>query len=204
VDLQQKRAFYGLDYHLGIWSTRDWRQQRSLEIPCWGEYFAVSPDAHWAATLPYGGGIRLWSLIGTPQTNALASSGIINGVAFSSDGRLLAAAKEEGVVEVWELPSYRKVKYFRARSQTLRGLAFSPDGRRLATAGEGEAAIKLWDVSTGQELITLGGSGESLRELAFSDDDNQLIARNSQGDLLFWRVPSFEEIEANEKGQVNQ
>ena len=42
-----------------------------------------------------------------------------------------------------------------------------------------------------------------LGQIAFSADGNQLIARNSQGDILTWRAPSFAEIEAKQKGQAN-
>jgi WD40 repeat protein len=73
----------------------------------------------------------------------------------------------------------------------LNALVFSPDSRRLATAGENEEAVKIWDVATWQELVTLGRPGEIIWQLAFSADGNQLSARNSRGDALFWRVPSW-------------
>lgn len=41
--------------------------------------------------------------------------------------------------------------------------------------------------------------GERISKLGFAREEKQLMARNSWGDLLFWRVASFAEIEAQEK-----
>ncbi len=196
---QSKRAFVWPPYHVGVWDTHDWQPQAtSLELSANEFSPAVSPDGGWFATGRYGGPVRLRSLSGPCRTNELAFTGQINGLAFSPDGRLLAAATQAGVVRVWDLPTCQEVKELRARSQALFAITFSPDSRRLATAGEGKEAIKLWDVATWQELITLERPGESLRQLAFSAHGNRLIARNSQGDVLTWRVPSLVEIEAAE------
>jgi WD40 repeat protein len=196
---QAKRAFVRPPYHVGVWGTHDWQPQAtSLELSASEYLCALSPDGGWFATGQNGGPVRLRSLSGPCRTNELALTGRINGLAFSPDGRLLAAATEEGVVKVWELPTCREVKELRARSQALFAITFSPDSRRLATAGHADEAIKLWDVATWQELITLERPGENLRQLAFSADGNRLIARKMQCDVLIWRVPSLVEIEAAE------
>lgn len=184
---------------------RTWQQQpatyevSAIEFPC-----ALSPDGAWLATGRYGGPVRLRSLSGPPRTNELAFPGAIQALAFSPDGRLLAAATQQGVVKVWEVPSGREVQEFRARSQNVFAIVFSPDGRRLATGGEGEGAVMLWDVITWQELLTLRRPGVTLDRLAFSSDGGQLTAFTPEGETLLWRVPSFAEIEAKEKGQRGQ
>ena len=74
--------------------------------------------------------------------------------------------------------------------------------RLLATAADGDEAIKLWDVDTWPELITLPHRKLKLQALLFSPDGNQLAARTSQGDLLFWRAPSLSDIEQREAQQA--
>jgi WD40 repeat protein len=141
----------------------------------------------------------MWSLTGSPETRTISAAGQTHSLVFSPNGKLLAAATLNGVVRVWQMPELKELKPFRASAHSLFALAFSPDSRRLATAGEGQEAIKLWEVASWQELITLSRDGETLSDLRFSADGNQLIARSPAGDLLFWRVPSFAEIEAEEE-----
>jgi WD40 repeat protein len=145
------------------------------------------------------GPVQVWSLTDSTGVRTLRFGGRISGVALSPDGQLLAASSLEGQVKVWERPRLRDIVEFRAHLGAVRALAFSPDSRRLATAGEREEAVKLWDAVTWQELIALERPGESLGQLAYSADGRQLTGVNGAGDVLCWRVPSWEEIEAKEK-----
>ena len=186
-----------------VWTTADWQQQKSWTMSAsgvWDAYTVVSPDGRWLAVGDMPGTLQVWSLTARSETRSVSAPvGVTHRLVFSPDSRCLAAANLQGLVKVWEMPSLHELKEFRAHPQALFALAFSPDSRRLATAGEGAEAIKLWDVATWQELISLERPGEQLKQLAFSTNGSQLTALTSQGDLLFWRVPSFAEIEAKEK-----
>jgi eukaryotic-like serine/threonine-protein kinase len=177
------------------WVQPQWQPQKSWTIAgSWGVY-AISPDGQWFAADAAPGSIQIRRPTGAPQIKTLKCPGRICGITFSPDSRLLAVATREGKVKLWEVSGFREREEFRACAHGLSDLTFSPDSLRLATTGEGLDGIKLWDVATYQELITLPGGGEAFREIAFSADGDQLVGENSRGDLFFWRVPSFADIE---------
>ena len=124
-------------------------------------------------------------------------TGAFQAVAFSPDGRRLAAArgfegKETGaVVTVFEVPSGQKVWESAERGLNILSVAYSPDGRTIA-AGCGSfnsyTAIgyaRLRDAATGTVLgePIVGGPGGVLC-LAFSPDSRQLaLASRSAVDI---------------------
>jgi len=188
---------------IGVWDTAGWRQQQSCVAPFGGGNL-ISTDGRRLAVNSSARAIRVWGLGHPSPTNRLSFPGEIRELAFSRNGRLLAAANLAGTVRVWEAPRFREPTEFQAHAHPVSAPAFSPDSRRLATAAEGDDAVKLWDVDTWQELIRLPHERVGLRELHFSADDNQLAATTSSGDLLFWRAPTLAEIETRQKGAKAQ
>jgi WD40 repeat protein len=146
--------------------------------------------------------VRVWRLSNRSELAPLSVSGTIRDLAFSPDGRLLAATDAEGSVKIWEVVTWRVRKEFRAHLGSVEALAFSTDSQRLVTASDGDEAPRLWDVASWQELITLGRPGVVLEQVAFSTDGNRLLAGTSHGDVLCWLVPSFGEIAAKERSDL--
>jgi WD40 repeat protein/serine/threonine protein kinase len=178
---------------ISVWDTAEWRQQNSWVVQGVSRKL-VATDGRWLAMNWTARAIQVWSLSDLSRTNRLSFPGEILGLAFSLDGQLLAAANLTGTVKIWDVPHFREHKEFKPHSRPVSTLAFSPDTRRLATAGDGDEAVKLWDVATRQELIRLPHDRLRLQELLFSADGNQILARTSSGDLLFWHAPSLAEI----------
>jgi WD40 repeat protein len=69
-------------------------------------------------------------------------------VAFSPDGKLLAAAYGDGYVRLWNpvtgQPVGAPLPAYSGPAAGATGVAFSPDGRLLATAGGG--TVRLWQM----------------------------------------------------------
>src|SRR5262249_44712233 len=92
------------------------------------------------ATLAVAGGDRAvhllnLSLDGCPAvTPVFRRSDIVFGVAFSPDGKLLAAASGDGTVAVWNIDSPENPLLDHKFSKPMYAVAFSPDGSTLAAA----------------------------------------------------------------------
>src|ERR1700704_3773801 len=75
--------------------------------------------------------LTIQSGVGTPTT--------INVLAFSKDGKLLAAGKDFGRVIVWDFPSRKFLCAVDTGQGIVHAVAISADGQLMATGGEGDA-----------------------------------------------------------------
>jgi WD40 repeat protein/serine/threonine protein kinase len=113
---------------------------------------------------------------------------IVNSVAWSPDGRLLASGSMEGRVKVWDARTGTPVfDLVHAQKRFVRGLAFSPDGRLLATGGEDDR-VKLWDMGTGRFVrdFATGPRPTMLLGLAFSPNGDRLAAADHDRNVRIW------------------
>jgi WD40 repeat protein len=120
---------------------------------------APSPAQHLPAprTLPHvpgyvEKGVRLRTITG--------KIGTVFGVAFSPNGRLLAAPGADGAVYLWEPAAGKEVLMLRGHRQAGWRVAFSPDGRFLASSSF-DGTVRVWDVAGvgGKPLVRDAGRG---------------------------------------------
>jgi WD40 repeat protein len=84
--------------------------------------------------------------VGTYQAQTQLSAGVeLYSVAFSPDGRSLAAGDLDGNIHLWDVQGNYRHR-FAGHSEPVTGLAFSEDGRRLASTSEDRTAI-VWDLA---------------------------------------------------------
>ncbi|MFM1941874.1 MAG: hypothetical protein RI897_856, partial [Verrucomicrobiota bacterium] len=140
---------------------RTWEHQESG-----GRFLPLFSGAgEWYLTLGQGGVGRLYSGFGGEEGLLLASEHVMQGGAFSNDGRWLAVLNDAGGCEVWDVMEGRRAGTVQGFLQGLHSVCFSPDGERLAIGSNGNEAIKLWDVRTLQELVTLQGEGSMFQDV---------------------------------------
>ena len=125
---------------------------------------------------------------GEPLARLPTGNGV-RSVAFSPDGRLLAAGQVDGGTLIWETDSWRRVgrPLPLAGAQVL-GLAFSPDGRTLATSHD-DGTVVLWDVESQQPIGSpLPGPTGRWVTARFTPDGSRLFAVYDNGRAFRWEL----------------
>jgi WD40 repeat protein/transcriptional regulator with XRE-family HTH domain len=156
---------------------------------------AYSPDGKILATSGFtevvgwdaASGQKLFSLAGQTVGAASGFDLGVGRIAFSPDGRRLAAANMDGVPKVWELSTGTVVFSLTGHTAICKGIAYSPDGRYLAT-GSDDGVVKLWDAGSGGAVFTLTGHTALVENVAFSPDGARLASAGEDARVIIWDV----------------
>ena len=104
----------------------------------------------------------------------------VTALAYSADGRLLAAGCPDRVIKVWETATWEEQATIQAHSDWVLSLAFDPAGQTLASASQDRTA-RLWNVSDWTCRATISGFSDFVRSVAFSPDGRTLAVAGAAG-----------------------
>ncbi|CAA9541206.1 MAG: High-affnity carbon uptake protein Hat/HatR [uncultured Thermomicrobiales bacterium] len=141
------------------------------------------------------GGVQRWETASGRLINGplRIPASTVRAIAFSPDGRTLAAGGQDGTVILWDIAdgTPRLTSLFHVPA--VRSLAFSPDGEILAAGTEGGAGaglnsgkVALWDVGSGGPLGELAADLRLGRGIAFSPDGMVLAVGGAEGSVVLW------------------
>jgi WD40 repeat protein len=155
---------------------------------------ALSRDGRrlaWAVGTEKAAYVTVWD-VGpkTPVAPPFAEqlNGKVTCLEFSRDGKLLAAACEEGHFVMWEVSSRRLLHQDAGALRGVRALSFGGSGR-LAILGaprvEGLSWVKVVTASTGNEIAppSFDGCPKDPTALALSDDGHSLAVAGANGEV---------------------
>jgi WD40 repeat protein len=121
------------------------------------------------------------------------------GLAFSPDGKTLAAGQWSGEVKVIDLSTGQQLPGPKPHHDWACSVAFSPDGRFLVSAGGSEfkpernrgkttGQIKLWDRMLAKEVGEFVGHSNKVFCATFSPDSKTLATASADETIRLWDV----------------
>jgi WD40 repeat protein len=157
------------------------------------QFLAVSPDGSRILAGSSQEGVWVLRPDGEDPSHLGGFRDFVSGLAFTSDGRLAAAAGGEGspserVIRVWDVESEEEVTVLDVGEQPWPdAIAFTPDGHLLSSS---ESGLLRWDVETGERAVLYEGnypwfsaSADGRRVLLVDREDRLLLFEVDAGSL---------------------
>lgn len=134
-------------------------------------------------------GVVFRSFSGNEQRSFTTKLDHVHALAFSPDGKTLAAAggspAEAGYVELWSWPECKSLGRLDGHTDVVYDLAWLEGGNRLATASA-DRTVRLWDTSSRKSIETLSGHSGPVLTLASSPDGKWLCSGSADHTIRVW------------------
>ena len=149
---------------------------------------AASPDSTHFATSPGPNRVTLWRSRDLAVVAELRGPcGDISSLAYSHDGRLLAATGNGRATVVWNVTTGKIVRRLGpSGARGNLGVAISVDDRLVATAGV-DSVLRIYSLQTGRRIAAVRGDG-TLQDLDFNSNGKLLAAAGQGEHILIWNV----------------
>lgn len=145
---------------------------------------AISPDGRLLAS---GGSILRVVRIadGRELYRVPGHTEAISGIAFSSDGKVVATAGQDGRLWFWDAQSGAQIRKIVCPGGCFRSVVFLP-GSTVCVAGSANGSVGLWDALTGKDLSPARGPRGTVCSLCYSPDGTLIAAGYQDGGVRVW------------------
>ena len=125
--------------------------------------------------------ICFWNVMADGKTRSVSERlpAVIYTLAYSPDGRFLAAAGFADSVWLFDAEQGKLIRELPAPGVDIRTISFSPDGTRMAAAGRA-GLVRIWDAASGQQVSDVQVSARRIFALVYSPDGKLLAAAGHQ------------------------
>ncbi|MGJ8530054.1 nSTAND1 domain-containing NTPase [Maritalea sp.] len=129
---------------------------------------------------------------GDTLARRIADDDPIKTLAFSPDGRIVAAGADSGKILLWSFRE-QSTRQLDKHFQAITKLFFSTDGTQLASLSH-DKTTRIWNVTDGAQIATLPEQGGVPVSAAFSEDGFGLTTLTSEGEIAQWDSRTGREV----------
>ncbi len=154
---------------------------RLAKAPTGRRRFALAAVAT-AVVVVAAGGYAFHHMQSQPLVRTLTGYGAeVDSVAFSPDGKLIAAGGNAPVIDIWTIADGQ------LQLPVISGFSghtapFSPDGKTIASGSDNN--VRIWDAASRRALHTYSGHTDKVLAVAFSHD-GKLLASGGKDKMVF-------------------
>jgi len=160
-----------------------------------GHYSAVmaitfNSDSAQLASGSEDGMIKLWDVSTGMALHTLHGDvGTVDSLAFSTDGKTLAAAScgSTAIVQLWDTTTGTVRRVWHGPSSETHRVAFSPDCEYIAWVLRG-GDVDIWNVAQGDKQVSLKDGDSEATAVALSLNGKLLVLGLANGMVTLWKI----------------
>jgi WD40 repeat protein len=197
----------GFDGHIASWDVTTLKRNGEINFGENVDSVAFTPDGRYFAA---GGWDKIWIWDMNRRTQLrtpiLGHKEPINGLAFNSDGSVLASASQDGTAILWNWKTGKKIgNPLRPHKRGLTSIAFSVDDKMLAASTQDDT-VMLWSTKSRNPIATpLTRHQGEVHTVAFNPNPNLPILASAGIDqsIVLWDLPHRRPIGEPLRGHTN-
>ncbi|HEU5060213.1 MAG TPA: WD40 repeat domain-containing protein, partial [Kofleriaceae bacterium] len=176
-----------------LWN-RDGRLLHRLEHGAEVHGLAFAPDGATLLTATVTDEVTRWSAARGERLAVLRAGGpqqsppVDGQLALSPDGAWIAAGDATGTVRLWDGPGGRLAAEWKAHSDQIRWLGFSPDGKRLVSSTIAPEPAVAWSVPGHQKLSSFRHEQAAVNAVSFSPDGERIATASTDRTGAIWKA----------------